>query len=125
MSSFQDSKQDEVLPGHTLGVVDTPLACESVILALNEAGYPNSSIRVFYGTEGCEAFERRMEGWTWGESAEDCMKQCLAELWDGHCVLCIETNSRQEAARVAAIAGQFGVQNVYHFGLLVDTRLTE
>ena len=110
--------------GHTVGFIDTSSACETMTQALKDAGFPDAKILVFYGEEGVHLLDRMMEGSLWGESAEEALRHGTAELRVGHAVVCVEVHGSEEAAIVAEISTQHGGHSIYHFGILVDTRLT-
>lgn len=113
------------LQGHTIGFVETHAECEAMIQALNKAGFSDATITVFHGAEEVPLLESLMDGSSWGESAEEVLKQGTLELRSGHFVVCIEVQNAEEADTVAAISTQCGVHGIYHFGVLVDTRLTK
>jgi hypothetical protein len=123
MSALQNSELPE-LKRHTIGIFDRPEACVQALRALNEAGFPDADTYVFYGAEGIQALQEVLNVNLWGESSEHLAKQCLSELEAGHAVMSVKTETDEEASTVAAVASQFGGRNIYHFGLLVDTRLT-
>ncbi len=112
------------LQGHTIGFVDTRAECEAMTQALNKAGFSNAAITVLHGEEEVHLLESLMGGSSWGESAEEVLKQGTIELRSGHSVVCIGVQNADEAATVAAVSTQCGVHGIYHFGILVDTRLT-
>jgi hypothetical protein len=113
------------LQGHTIGFVDTQAECEAMTLALNQAGFSNAAITVLHGEVEVPLLESLMDGSSWGESAEEVLKQGTLELRSGHSVVCIEVQNAEEAATVAAVSTQCGVRSIYHFGIMVDTRLTK
>jgi len=92
--------------------------------ALNQAGFSDGCIQVWQGKEGLESLQAMLDGSLWGESAEEVLKQGTDELRGGHFVACIEIHSAREAATAAEISTQYGCHGIYHFGKLVDTRLT-
>lgn len=112
------------LQGHTIGFVDTEAECETMIRALNKAGFSDATIMVMRGEDDVDRLESLMDGSSWGESAEEVLKQGTLELCSGHSVVCIEVQTADEASTVAAISTQCGVRSIYHFGIMVDTRLT-
>ena len=124
------AQQDKVqelpqLQGHTIGFVDTHAECEAMTQALNTAGFADDAITVFHGEEEVSLLERLMGGSSWGESAEEVLKQGTLELHSDHYVVCIGVKNAEEADTVAAVSTQCGVRSIYHFGNLVDTRLTK
>lgn len=124
------AQQDEVqelpkLQGHTIGFVDTHAECEAMTASLNEAGFADDAITVFHGEEDVPLLERLMGGSSWGESAEEVLKQGTLELHSDHYVVCIGVKNAEEADTVATISTQCGVRSIYYFGNLVDTRLTK
>jgi hypothetical protein len=110
--------------GHTIGFVNTAAECAAMTQALNQAGVSDGCIHVWQGKEGLESLQGMLDGSLWGESAEEVLKQGTDELNGGHFVACIEIQSAREAATVAEISTQYGCHGIYHFGKLVDTRLT-
>jgi hypothetical protein len=93
--------------------------------ALNKAGFADTSITVIHGEDEVSLLERLMNGSSWGESVEEVLKQGTLELRSNHYVVCIEVKDAEEADTVAAVSTQCGVHGIYHFGMLVDTRLTK
>ena len=127
MTRVQHSANAPALPdlqGHTVAFVDTDTACEAVTQALNTAGFPHSAIQVLRGEEGLPVLQRIAKASSWGESAMDLLNQGTAELHHGHSLVLVEVKNINVAATVAAITTQHGAHSIYHFGLLVDTRLT-
>lgn len=127
MSNVAQPEDVQKLPdlqGHTIGFVDTHAECEAMTQALNKAGFADTAITVFHGEEGVPLLESLMKGSSWGESAAEVLKQGTLELRSDHYVVCIEVKNAEEAATVAAVSTQCGVHSIYHFGVLVDTRLT-
>ena len=110
--------------GHTIGFVDTPTACEAMTQALNQAGFSNANILVFQGEDGIHLLDHLLDGSLWGESAEECLRLGTEEFRVGHSAVCVKVHNDGEAANVAAISTQHGGHGIYHFGMLVDTRLT-
>lgn len=127
MTTVPDSDDASALPdlqGHTVGFVDTLAACEAVTQALNTAGFPDATIKVLRGEEGLHLLERMVDASSWGESAEDVLKLGTVELRGGHSLVFVDVQNAEEAATVAEVSTQHGAHGIYHFGLLVDTRLT-
>lgn len=120
----EDVQELPKLQGHTIGFVDTRAECEAMTQALNKAGFSNAAITVLRGEEEVHLLESLMGGSSWGESAEEVLKQGTIELRSDHSVVCIEVQNADEAATVAEVSTQCGVHGIYHFGILVDTRLT-
>lgn len=79
---------------------------------------------MFHGEEGLPLLESLLDTSLWGESAEAVLKQGRTELRDGHSVVCVRVVDADEAARVATVSLRHGGYSTYHFGVLVDTRLT-
>ena len=119
-----ETQESPKAPGHTLGFVDTPTERETMTRALNQAGFPDEKITTFHGADGVHLLTQMMEGSLWGESAEEALKQGTEELRVGHSVVCVQVHGAEEAATVADISTQHGGHSIYHFGTLVDTRLT-
>lgn len=120
-----DIQEMPKLQGHTIGFADTRVDCEAMTQALNKAGFSDAVITILHGAEEVPLLESLMDGSSWGESAEEVLKQGTLELRSGHSVVCIEVQNAHEAATVAAVSTQCGVHSIYHFGILVDTRLTK
>ena len=112
------------LQGHAIGFIDTQVECEVTSLALNQAGFADDVITVFHGDEDVPLLESLMSGSSWGESAEDVLKQGTLELHSDHYVVCIGVKNAEEADTVATVSTQCGVRSIYYFGNLIDTRLT-
>lgn len=112
------------LQGHTIGVVDSPASCEPIVEALQATGIDSSRVLIFEGDDGIQLIDRMMVGSLWGESAEVFLKQARAELEDGHAIISVRVADANEASMIATVATQFTGRSFYHFGELVDTRLT-
>ena len=128
MSNVAQQNDVQELPklqGHTIGFVDTHAECEAMVQALNKAGFSEAAITVFHGEDEVHLLESLMDGSSWGESAEEVLKQGTLELRSGHFVVCVEVKNADEAATVAAVSTRCGVHGIYHFGIMVDTRLTK
>lgn len=92
--------------------------------ALNKAGFADAAITVFHGENEVHMLESLMDRSSRGESAEEVLKQGTLELHSDHYVVCLEVTDAEAADTVAAVSTQCGVRSIYHFGVLVDTRLT-
>jgi hypothetical protein len=112
------------LQGHTVAFVDTDAACDAVMQALNVAGFPDAKLQVLWGEDGLHLMERIAKATSWGETSEEVMKQGETELRGGHSVVFVEVQNAEEAERVAEVSTPLGAHGIYHFGSLVDTRLT-
>lgn len=112
------------LPGHAIAIFDAKSESTAVTDALASAGFPKSKILVFEGQDGIDLMTRMMDGFQWGESSEEFLKECLSELDRGNRIISVEVRNQSEAATVATTATNFGGRSVYHFGTVVDTRLT-
>ena len=112
------------LPGHTLGFIDSPSACEAMVEDLQDAGIAHDSILTFHGPGGLGSFIKLMQNFQWGESAETMLKQSQDELRRGHVIVCVRVQSHEDATIVAEISNQHGGHDVTHFGMWVDARLT-
>lgn len=127
MSDTAVAQAQELIPrlqGHTVGFADSLAVSHAMAVAINKAGFPNSSIVVLHGEKGIQLLEGILDGSSWGESAETIRMQGAIELGNGHCVVCVDVHNAEEADTVAAVSTQCGVRSIYHFGMLVDTRLT-
>jgi len=120
-----DHDQEMPAPqGRTIGFVETQAECDAVTHALNVAGFPDSALMVLHGEDGIHLFQRMMSGSLWGEETEDCLKQGMKEMSNGHYTLVIDTEDRDEALVAANIAAKHGGHGFSHFGMLADERLT-
>ncbi|MEK6261662.1 MAG: hypothetical protein AABP62_23935 [Planctomycetota bacterium] len=124
VSHLDDAPALPDLQGHTVGFVDTLEACEALTQALKTAGFPEASIKVLRGEEGLHLLERMVDASSWGESAEEVLKLATVELPSGHSLVFVDVQNAEEATTVAEVSTQHGAHGTYHFGLLVDTRLT-
>ncbi len=127
MTSVLHSDDAPALPelqGHTVAFVDTDAACDAVMRALNAAGFPNAKLQVLRGEDGLHLLERTAAASSWGEAAEEVLKQGEIELRGGHSLVFVEVQNAEEADTVAEVSTRHGAHGIYHFGLLVDTRLT-
>lgn len=124
-----DAQQNEgrelrQVESHTIGFADTYAECEAMTLALNKVGFADDTITILHGEEAIPLLENLLAGLSWGESPEVVLKQGTLELRSGHYVVCIKVKNDEEADTVAAVSTRCGVHGIYHFGILVDTRLT-
>jgi hypothetical protein len=119
---------DEQLPsvqGCAVGFVDSQTGCDEVVHALNIAGIPGSKITVLTGPDGIELFKTMMGRSSWGEEAEDSLKQGVVEMEQGHSTIIIEVQDRDAAVVAANLSAHHGGHGFRHFGLLIDERLTK
>lgn len=127
MSKRADHDWGQELPklqGHVLCIMNSQDVSEQMTVSLNAAGFKDAEILVFSGDEGMQLVKRLMEGSQWGEGAEEFLGECIVELEDGRTVVCVKVDNDAELNEVSTLATQFGGHGIYHFGLLVDTRLT-
>jgi hypothetical protein len=110
--------------GHAIGFVDTQTECDAVIQDLHAAGFANSVINVFAGNDGTVKLEQMMDGFGWGETAENLLKQGKIELSRGHLAVMIELRDRDQAMLVATVSTKHGGHSFNYFGGLTDERLT-
>ena len=119
-----EAQEPPTAPGHTIGFIETQIACEALLQSLKIEGFSDAQIMVLHGEAAIPLLESMLEGSLWGESAEEVLKQGTVELHGGQTVVCVEVQDAEEAATVAAVSTKHGGYSVYHFGLLIDTRLT-
>ncbi len=121
------SDHDQEMPelqGHAIGFVDTQTDCDHVIESLNAAGIPNEVISVFRGDPGIRLLNRIIGGSSWGEAAEDLLKQAVIELGHGHFAVMIDSRDREQALAVANASAKHRGHGFSYFGELTDERLT-
>ena len=119
--------QTENLPkpqGHAIGIADSQTECDAVIQELNSHGFSNSAIAILGGDDSTDLLKRMMEGLSWGETAEEFLKEGTIELSRGHCVLMVESRDRDQAMIVATISAKHGGRGFNYFGELIDEKLT-
>lgn len=127
MTNVLHTNDAPVLPelqGHTVAFIDTDTSCDAMIQALNTAGFRDTTIQVLRGEDGLHLLELIAQASSWGESAEDILKQGTAELQAGHSMVFVEVKNAREGDALATLCTPHGAHGIYHFGLLVDTRLT-
>lgn len=109
--------------GHVMGIVDP--AVRTVLMEdLSAIGMADDRILLLQGEEGLAQLRCMMDGSQWGESAEKFLDSATAELHAGMGVIAVQVTNVDEAVVVSSTAARHSVRNVYHFGHLVDTRLT-
>ena len=113
------------LQGHMIGFVDSEVECRAVAQALNMAGVSDSQFLSSDGVEGLRLLNQMLGGSLWGETAEHVLKQGEIELSHGHFVLIVDSETREDAARLANIAMSVGGHGFNYFGLLADEQLTK
>jgi hypothetical protein len=110
------------LRGRMFAIIDSPMSAESAANELYMHGFDD--VVLLHGESGLSELERIMEGKQWGESAENVYHDGISALHEGHSLLFIEVKDVDAAARIADLLKPYGAHEVYHFGDLVDTRLT-
>lgn len=122
---LQDVGQTPQAPsGHVIGFVDTQNGCDAVTNALVGAGISNERICVLHGQDGRDLLDKMMDGFLWGEEAEQVMRDGERELQAKHFVLCVAAKDRDEGLHIANIAQAQGGHGFTHFGSVTDVRLT-
>ena len=125
VETLQDFGQTPQAPsGHVIGFVDTQNGCDAVTNALVSAGISNERIIVLHGENGRNLLDRMMDGFLWGEEAEQVMREGEKELLAKHFVLCVQAKERDEGLRIAMLAESQGGHGFTHFGSVIDVRLT-
>lgn len=112
------------LQGHTLVVLDAVQDFVDLADALGKAGFPPERTIGLQREAGIPEFDNLMQGSQWGESAEKVHQNGKAELESGHFLLLVETQTDEQAAQVKELAILHHGRGIYHFGYLVDTRLS-
>lgn len=115
---------EQKLRRHVFCVVNSHPAGDEAAAALHQLGISETGIEVLFEEPGLERLQERMEGSLWGESAEDAYQDGISALHDGKSVLFVEAPTLDAARKIAAVLKPFGAREVFHFGDLVDTRLT-
>ena len=117
----------EVIPspvGHVIGFANTQNECDRIAETLTSRGIDRDRISILGGSAGSEDFRRMMQGFMWGEEAEQFLKEGNVEFANGHFVLCVKALEREEGLQIANSAQSQGGHGFRHFGLLADERLT-
>jgi hypothetical protein len=120
---------DNQLPAESLRqrlfcIIDSTDDCENAVESLRANGFDGEHFEVLRGEQGVERFGQFMEGKQWGASAEDVYHDGLSALHDGSSLLFVEAPTREDAANITQLLKPHNAREVFHFGDLVDTRLT-
>jgi hypothetical protein len=122
----EDHGQQLPIPeGKTIGFVDTESQLESIARALNEAGYPESSITSLHGRDGIELLERLRDVAFFGDWERAVADKGIAELEEGHYSFAVAVKNRDEALRIADIAEPYGGHSINYFGKWINEQLTK
>jgi hypothetical protein len=109
----------------TIGFVDTETQLNAIVQALDEAGYPESSITSLYGRDGLDLLERLRDVAFFGDWERAVVDKGIVELEEGHYSFAVAVKDRDEALRVADIAGSHGGHSINYFGKWVNEQLTK
>jgi hypothetical protein len=122
----KDRGQELPVPeGKTIGFVDTEIQLDAITRALNEAGYPDSAITSLHGPDGVELLERLRDVAFFGDWERAVADKGIAELEQGHYSFAVAVKNRDEALRIADIAGPYGGHSINYFGKWVNEQLTK
>jgi hypothetical protein len=123
---LKDRGQDLPVPEQkTIGFVDSETQLNAITHALNEAGFPDSKIRVLHGPDGVEMLERLRDVAFFGDWERAVADKGIDELEHGHYSLAVAVGNRDEAVRVADIAEPYGGHSFNYFGKWVNEQLTK
>jgi hypothetical protein len=109
----------------TIGFVDTEGQLASITRALNDAGYPDSKIRVLHGHDGIEMLERLRDVAFFGDFERAVADKGISELEHGHYSFAVTVGDRAEALRVSDLAEPYGGHSITYFGKWVNEQLTK
>ncbi len=107
---------------HVLGFLDSPQACDELVVRMQRNGLPGMSVRTFTGPAGLAALEELLKG-SWGEAEQAFYEKSLAELENGHAAIAIAVPDFETAMAIGKLAGPLGGRSFTHFGVMVDTGL--
>lgn len=110
--------------GHVVGFVDTAKACQGIIQSLIRSGVSLQRILMVSGDDRREFLNRFLVGYQWGEEVQKMISEGARERQEGHVILCVDADDRDEGMRIAQIASAQGGHGFVHFGEFVDERLT-
>jgi hypothetical protein len=107
--------------GKTLGIVDTRKQFDTLVKALETAGFNRNYY--FHGDEGIQLLER-VNTFFFSDMEERVLSRHIDELKAGHAIIAIETpaDRREE---VVQLATQHGARRLVHFGLTTVTWLSK
>src|ERR1700727_2543017 len=91
-----------------IGFVDSEVELNAITKALNDAGFPDSKIRVLHGHDGVEMLERLRDVAFFGDWERAVADKGITELERGNYSFAVEVNDRDEAVRISDIAEPFG-----------------
>ncbi|HTU24974.1 MAG TPA: hypothetical protein VMF30_06230 [Pirellulales bacterium] len=121
---LHDHGQKLPLPqGRAIGFVDSEAACDTIVAALNRAGYDDTKITVLEGDEGLHLV-KRLEGFFFSDAELGLIKFTEQQLRMGHLGLGVEVEDRDEAVRVANLCTPLGGHSFDYFGTWFNERLT-
>ena len=122
----QDHGQKMPSPaGRVVGFFPTQAECEEATRALWAAGVAEAKIVVLAGEEGIHLLEGSQDDFFMGDGETELIQRGIVELRNGHCVLGVEAQDRDEAARIASIGSQHGGHGFSYFGTFVSEQLTK
>ena len=114
---LNNRKQLSSLRSHLIGFAETHAECVAICRALSENGINDSRIRLLCGDSGIHLLIRMMGRSSWGDVADDVLRQGLIELDAGHWVLIIDAIDRQQAQTATEIASPIGGYGFTHIGM--------
>jgi hypothetical protein len=122
---IKDHGQDLPVPEQkAIGFVNTEEQLDAITRALNDAGYPDSKIRVLFGRDGVDMLERLRDVAFFGDFERAVADKGIHELEKGHYSLAVAVKDRDEGVRVADIAEPLGGHSFTYFGKWVNEQLT-
>jgi hypothetical protein len=122
----QDHGQKLPVPeGKAIGFVDTNEQLNAITRALNDAGFPDSKIRVLHGHDGVELLERLRDVAFFGDWERAVADKGITELEEGHYSFAVDVSGREDALRISNIAEPFGGHSINYFGKWVNEQLTK
>ncbi len=110
--------------GRVFFLIDSHAALEQSRNALHDSGVETDHMDVLEGPAGVDELKRLMSGSLWGESAEAVYQDGISAMQEGRLAVFIEVPGVEEAARIAELIIPHGAREIFHFGDLVDTRLS-
>ena len=118
-----DDREDWIRGDFMAGVIDRPPEVESILSALDAAGFPKASIRVFLGARGSEELGHiggtGLSGWLhraaadYAGNARELTDRLKAEAARGHHVLIVPVEGSASATQVRQVFEMHGGYDIF------------
>jgi len=106
--------------GQAIGYVDTQAQLDAIVAVLKADGYQESQLLLLKGKEGLALLHQEDRKFFFGDGEDAMLGHAEQELADGHFLLSIDVEGRDEALRIFQLTEPLGARRFSYFGTWIN-----